>query len=228
MASTVRDTPGGSVIGFAIVFVSFVFRSLIPAPSWVWLVVLAAGVLLAVKGGMSGLDLIALGLAGFMIVGSLVPGDYNAIGVPTPRSVYENTGTPDPSDLRVKEPIPVPSEYGFELDDSDHDSARLYRSQPIPAKRANAAVAEVVDYYVNGLAPGWTVVDRKEDRRSDTPIVQARFRQGDTSNGIGIVVYALVPAEGRSAVAILVIQALNCGEDVPGLPSGEVCWQGPA
>jgi hypothetical protein len=55
MASTVRDKAGGSVIGFAIVFVSFVFRGLVPAPSWFWLVVLAAGVLLAVKDGISGL-----------------------------------------------------------------------------------------------------------------------------------------------------------------------------
>jgi hypothetical protein len=70
MASTVRSDAGGSVIGFAIVFVSFVFRSLIPAPIWVWLVVLAVGVLLAVKDGISGLDVITLALAGFMIVGS--------------------------------------------------------------------------------------------------------------------------------------------------------------
>jgi hypothetical protein len=47
MASTVRSDAGGSVIGFAIVFVSFVFRSLIPAPTWVWLVVLAVGFLLS-------------------------------------------------------------------------------------------------------------------------------------------------------------------------------------
>jgi hypothetical protein len=32
---------------------------------------------------------------------------------------------------------------------------------------------------------------------------------------------------GRFATVILTIQALNCGEDVPGFPSGEVCWQGP-
>jgi UDP-N-acetylmuramyl pentapeptide phosphotransferase/UDP-N-acetylglucosamine-1-phosphate transferase len=48
MASTVRSDTGGSVIGFAIVFVSFVFRSFIPAPTWVWLVILAVGVLLAI------------------------------------------------------------------------------------------------------------------------------------------------------------------------------------
>jgi hypothetical protein len=227
MASTARDNPGGSVIGFAIVFVSFVFRSLIPAPSWVWLVALAAGVLLAVKGGINGLDLVTFGLAGFMIVGSLVRDDFKAIGVPTRPSVYENPATPDPSDLKLKEPIPVPAVYGFRLEDSHHDSARLYRSQPMRAKTANAAVAEVVDYYVSGLAPEWTVVDRKEDWPSETVTAVVDLRQGDTSNGIRIDVNALVPGEGRSGVVILMIQALNCGENVPGLPPGEVCWQSP-
>ena len=51
MASTVRGDAGGSIIGFVIAFVSFVFRGFIPAPTWVWLVVLAVGVLLAVKDG---------------------------------------------------------------------------------------------------------------------------------------------------------------------------------
>jgi hypothetical protein len=64
MASAVRSDAGGSVIGFAIVFVSLVFRGFIPAPTWVWFVVLAVGVLLAVKDGISGLDVITLGLAG--------------------------------------------------------------------------------------------------------------------------------------------------------------------
>jgi hypothetical protein len=104
--------------------------------------VLAVGVLLAVKDGISGLDVVTLGLAGFMIVGSLMS--------------MASTATTDAPDL--KQPIPVPAEYGFRLEDSAHDSARLYRSQPIQGRTANAAVAEVVDYYVNGLAPEWTVV----------------------------------------------------------------------
>jgi len=212
MASTVRDDAGGSVIGFAIVFVSLVFRSFIPAPTWVWLVVLAVGVLLAVKDGISGLDVVTLGLAGFMIVGTLVSG--------------ANTATSDAPDLKLNEPIPVPAEYGFRLDGLHRDFARMYRSKPIPVKTANRAVAEVVDYYIAGLAPEWTVVERKEDLGfGDTLNAQAKFRQGDTSNGIGIQVYADV--WGRSAAVILIIQALNCGDDVPGLPSGEVCWQGP-
>ena len=44
MASAVRSDAGGSVIGFAIVFVSLVFRGFIPAPTWVWFVVLGVGV----------------------------------------------------------------------------------------------------------------------------------------------------------------------------------------
>ena len=212
MASTARDDAGGSVIGFAIVFVSLVFRSLIPAPTWVWLAVLAVGVLLAVKDGISGLDVVTLALAGFMIVGSLVS--------------VANTATSDAPDLKkLNEPIPVPAEYGFRLDGLQRDFERKYRSNPIPVKTANQAVAEVVDYYIAGLAPEWTVVDRKEDLGyGDTLIAQAKFRQGDTSNGIGIQVYADV---WGSATVILIIQALNCGDDVPGLPAGEVCWQGP-
>lgn len=231
MASTVRGDAGGSIIGFVIVLVSFVFRSFIPAPSWVWLVVLAVGVLLALKDGISGLDVITLVLAGVMIVGTLARGDYKAIGTPEPPSVYE-TATPDAPDpdapeLKLKEPIPVPAEYGFRLEDSDHPSARLYRSQPMQGKTANAAVAEVVDYYVNGLAPEWTVVERKEDWPGETGHRVVELRQGDTSNGIGIDVYALVPGGGRTAVVILTIQALVCGDDVPAVPPGEVCWQGP-
>jgi lysylphosphatidylglycerol synthetase-like protein (DUF2156 family) len=150
MASTARDDAGGSVIGFAIVFVSFVFRSLIPAPSWVWLVVLAVGVLLALQDGVSGLDVVTLGLAGFMIVGSLMSVADTATGAP---------------DLTLKEPIPVPSGYGFRLDDSVQGSARICRSKPIPVKTANAAIAEVVEYYIAGLAPEWTVVERRKNMR---------------------------------------------------------------
>jgi hypothetical protein len=218
MASTVRSDAGGSVIGFAIVFVSFVFRSFLPAPTWVWLVVLAVGVLLAIKDGISGLDVITLALAGFMIVGSLTS--------------MASTAT-DPPDLTLKEPIPAPAGYGFRLDDSAQNSTRTYRSKPIPVKtanqavaEANQAVAEVVDYYIAGLPPEWRVVDRTEDLGyGDTLNAQAKFRQGDTSNGIGIQVYADV--SGGSATLILMIQALNCGEDIPGFPSGEGCWQGP-
>jgi hypothetical protein len=220
MASTAQDDAGGSVIGFVIVFVSFVFRSLIPAPTWVWLAVLAVGILLAIKDGISGLDVVTLALAGFLIVGSVMS--------------VADTATQAP-DLTLKEPIPVPSGYGFRLDGSVQNSTRTYQSEPLPpVKRykqvvaeANQAVEEVVDYYIAGLPPEWTIVERKEDvGYGDGLNAQAKFRQGDTSNGIGIQVYAHVWGLSDTTV-VLMIQALNCGEDVPGFPSGEVCWQGP-
>ena len=97
MASTVRSDAGGSVIGFAIVFVSFVFRSFLPAPTWVWLVVLAVGVLLAVTDGISGLDVITLALAGFMIVGSLT-----SIAIHSNRRARSDAEGADPRSGRVR------------------------------------------------------------------------------------------------------------------------------
>jgi hypothetical protein len=217
MASTVRSDAGGSVTGFAIVFVSFVFRSLIPAPTWVWLAVLAVGVLLAVKDGISGLDVVTLALTGFMIVGSLTS--------------IADTATEAP-DLTLKEPIPVPSGYGFKLDDSVQNSTRTYTSEPLPpVKRykqavteANQAVRDVLDYYIAGLPPEWTIVERKEFvGYGDGLNAQAKFRQGDTSHGIGIQVYAHM----FDTTVVLMIYTLNCGDDVRGRPPGEVCWQGP-
>jgi hypothetical protein len=221
MATTAQDDPVGSVTGFVIVFVSFVFRSLIPAPTWVWLVILAAGVLLAVKDGISGLDVVTLVLAGFLIVGSLTS--------------LASTDTSDAPELRkLHEPIPVPAGYGFRLEDGyQPDFERDYRSEPLPPVKpykqvvaeANQAVAEVVDYYIAGLPPEWTLVERKEDvGYGDGLNSQAKFRQGDTSHGIGIQVYA----DMFDTTVVLMIYALHCGEDVPGFPAGEVCWQGPA
>src|SRR5512132_8888 len=151
------------------------FAVLFRHPPGVWLVVLAVGVLLAVKDGISGLDVITLALAGFMIVGSLTS--------------IASTKT-DAPDLTLKEPIPAPAGYGFRLDDAARDFTRTYRSKPIPVKtanqavaEANQAVAEVVDYYIAGLPPEWTVVDRTEDLGyGNTLNAQAKFRQGDTSN----------------------------------------------
>ena len=220
MASTVQRDPVGSISGFVIVLMVFIFGSFIPAPLWVRLAVLAVATLLAVKGGVSGLDVITLGFVLFMIGGSLVSGAFNA-----------TTEAPDPT---LKEPIPVPSGYGFKLEGSGQNSTRTYRSELLPpVKRykeavaeVNQAVAEVVDYYIAGLPPEWTIVDRTENLRYGN--AQAKFRQGDTSHGIGIQVYGDVRDLSDTTV-VLMIYALNCGEDVPqGLPSGEVCWQGPA
>ena len=219
MASTVERDPVGSISGFVIVLMVFIFGSFVPAPFWVRLAVLAVATLLAVKGGVSGLDVITLGFVLFMIGGSLVSGAFNA-----------TTEAPDLTPL--KEPIPVPSGYGFKLEGSVQNSTHTYRSEPLPpVKRykeavaeVNQAVAEVVDYYIAGLPPEWTIVDRTEDLGYGN--AQAKFRQGDTSHGIGIQVYGDVRDLSDTTV-ILMIQALNCGENVPGLRSGEVCWQGP-
>src|SRR4029450_4861326 len=145
-----------------------------------------------------------------------------------------DTATEAP-DLTLKEPIPVPAGYGFRQEDSAVDSTRISRSEPLPAVKrykqavaeANQAVEEVVDYYIAGLPPEWTIVERKEDvGYGDGLNAQAKFRQGDTSNGIGIQVYPDMLGLSDTTV-VLMIDALNCGEDVPGFPSGEVCWQGP-
>ena len=202
MASAVRSDAGGSVIGFAIVFVSLVFRGFIPAPTWVWFVVLAVGILLAVKDGISGLDVVTLGLAGFMIVGPLISGAYTA-----------TTDAPD-----LEEPIPVPSGYGFELDPRSTNLEHLYRSESMPLGRAELAAVEVVDHYVDALAPEWTVIER-DDRPPDLAMV--KLRQGDSSRGISIFVGVVEPF-GRPAFLDLRIQALLCREGVLGLESGEV------
>jgi len=201
MASAVRSDAGGSVIGFVIVFVSFVFRSFIPAPTWVWMVVVALGVLLAFKKGISGLGLVTLGLAGFMIVAPLVSG-----------ALMATTDAPD-----LEEPIPVPSGYGFELDPDSTNLEHMYDSQPIPAKRARLAAVEVVDHYVNALAQEWTVIDRQE--RPD--LARVELREGDSSRGISIFV-AVVEPFGRPTFLKLSIQALLCREDLPGFGPGEV------
>jgi hypothetical protein len=207
MATTVQRDPVGSVTGFLIVFVSFVFRALIPAPTWVWLVVLAAGVLLAVKDGISGLDVVTLGLAGFMIVGPLISGAY--------------TGMSDADDL--EEPIPVPSGYGFELDPRSTNLEHLYRSESMTLGQAQVAAVEVVDHYVDALAPEWAVIDREE--RPDLAMVE--LRQGDSSRGISIFVGVVEPF-GRPAFLDLRIEALLCREGLLGLGSGEVsCMTAP-
>jgi len=204
MATTARDDAGGSVIGFAIVFVSFVFRGFIPAPFWVWLVVLAAGILFAVKDGISGLDLITLGLAGVMIVGPLLV----------------DAATPNPPDL--EEPIPVPTGYGFELDPDSTNLEHLYESGSMTPKRAEFAAVEVVDHYVNGLTPEWTVVDRQE-----TPeLLSATLREGDSSRGIGISVY-VVKRMGRPTFLDLRIQARYCTDDLPGQTDEVSCMTAP-
>ena len=205
MASTVRDDAGGSSVAFAIVFLTFVFRGFIQMPSWVWWVVLAAAVLLAVKDGIRGLDVITLGIAGFIIVGPLVSGVI--------------TGTTTAPDL--EEPIPVPSGYGFKLNPDSTNLEHKYDSGRLPPQRAEVAAVEVVDYYVNHLSSEWTLVSRQE------ATLGVELRQGDTSRGISISVSVVTP-QGRPAVLVLSIRTLLCGEDLPAPePSPGGCMAAP-
>jgi hypothetical protein len=201
MATTVQRDPVGSISGFVIVLLVFIFGSFIPAPLWVRLAVLAVGTLLAVKGGVSGLDVITLGFVVFMIVGPLISGAY--------------TGISDADDL--EEPIPVPSGYGFELDPRSTNLEHLYRSESMTLGQAQVAAVEVVDHYVEDLAPEWAVIDREE--RPDLAMVE--LRQGDSSRGISIFVGVVEPL-GRPAFLDLRIQALVCREGLFGLGSHEV------
>jgi hypothetical protein len=208
MASTVQRDPVGSISGFVIVLLVFIFGSFVPAPLWVRLAVLAVATLFAVKGGVSGLDVITLGFIVFMIGGSLISGAY--------------TATTDAADL--EEPIPVPSGYSFELDPRSTNLEHLYRSGSMPLGQAQSAAIEVVDHYVDALAPEWTVIER-DDRPPDLAMV--KLRQGDSSRGISIFVGVVEPF-GRPAFLDLRIQALLCGEGVLGLGSSEVsCMTAP-
>ena len=208
MASTVQRDPVGSISGFVIVLLGFIFGSFIPAPLWVRLAVLAVGTLLAVKGGVSGLDVITLGFVLFMIGGSLISGAY--------------TATTDAADLQ--EPIPVPSGYGFELDPRSTNLEHLYESQPMPLGQAQVAAVDVANHYVDALSPEWTVIDR-DDRPPDLAMV--KLREGDSSRGISIFVGVVEPF-GRPAFLDLRIQALLCREGVLGLGSSEVsCMTAP-
>jgi hypothetical protein len=135
---------------------------------------------------------ITLGFVVFMIGGTLVSGAY--------------TATIDAADL--EEPIPVPSGYGFELDPRSTNREHLYRSESMPLGQAQSAAVEVVDHYVDALAPEWTVIER-DDRPPDLAMVT--LREGDSSRGISIFVGVVEPF-GRPAFLDLRITALLCRE----------------
>ncbi|HZD78682.1 MAG TPA: hypothetical protein VE646_01400 [Actinomycetota bacterium] len=123
----------------------------------------------------------------------------------------------------LQEPVPPPSGYGFKLDPGATNREHTYASQPIPAQGAASAAVEVVESYVKRLAPGWTVISRADVPRN----VEVQLRQGDTSRGIQVSVSVFMP-RGRPAVLVLHIHTILCGEDGPGVASGEVgCWAAP-
>ena len=86
------------------------------------------------------------------------------------------------------------------------------------------AAVDVVDHYVDALSPEWTVIER-DDRPPDLATVT--LREGDSSRGISIFVGVVEPF-GRPAFLDLRIQALLCGEGLPGFASGGVsCMSAP-
>jgi hypothetical protein len=71
MGATVRN-PGGGVLGFAIAFLAVAFGSALGLPGSVRLLVIGAGVLLAVlSAGMRGFGLAALVLGGIVLLSSI-------------------------------------------------------------------------------------------------------------------------------------------------------------
>ncbi|MGH3118916.1 MAG: hypothetical protein ACRDQ2_17740 [Gaiellales bacterium] len=128
---------------------------------------------------------IGLGIFGFVLtlyvgrIYSLLAGllvAWSLIGL-----VVFNTTRGDARD--TEEPIPVPAGYGFQLDPDSTNVEHMYDSDQMPPKQARIAAVHVVDYYINRLAPEWTVVYRQETPES----LSVELRKGDTSQGIGIV-----------------------------------------
>lgn len=188
--TTSAAAQGTGVLGFTIVLLTFLSRSLIPAPGWIWWVALAAGVLLAVKDGIGPFAVAALVVAGVMVVGPLL------------RSV---TSPPD-----LEEPIPVPSGYGFEQISTgrSQSQAHVYVSKTLVNRdrAAREAAREVLQYYVEGLTElGWTDVG-SDDRN-------AIFRAPGSDSGIWIMVNLVEPAPSvgfEPGDFTLAIQINNC------------------
>ena len=120
---------GGASSASPIVFYLLVFHGLIPAPTWVWLVVLAlGGVLLALEDGIYGSGR-----------------DRSARGYDQIFGVRGQHGDKRRTRPTLKEPIPAPAGYAHVLEPLQ-GPARLYGPSRSPVKTANAAIAYVVAY----------------------------------------------------------------------------------
>ena len=186
----------------------------------VGLLIAVAAVFIPAVPPMLSVGLAILGFVLTMFVGRSI---YSLMaGVLVVWSVFgmllANAATSDAPDL--EEPIPVPKGYGFELDPDSTNLEHMYDSQPMPPRRAEFAAVEVINHYVNDLAPAWTVADRDETPGN----LRVQLREGDSSRGIGITIHVFTPERGP-AILDLRIQALLCGED--GLPPGETCMTAP-
>lgn len=150
------------------------------------------GVLLALKDGISGLDVVTLGIAGFMIAVPLVT-----------RAYWATTGSPD-----LEEPIPVPSGYGFVLWANSTNVTHVYESKTLLGheKAAERAQVEVLDYYVERLQElGWSVVP---------PVDGVVLKAPDSDVGIRVHTFIGIPpwAAGKATV-ILELTARQCVDE---------------
>jgi hypothetical protein len=193
--STSRSDPGGGVVGFAIVLLTFVFGGIvldIPLP--VYFLLIAVGTVLAVSSaGLSGFGLAALVLGAFIFAMPLVTSLGLAVGA-----------SPD-----LEEPIPVPSGYVLVLESDSTNIMHVYASKTLLGHEKAVAKAEgpVLDYYVKHLQDlGWTVVSLDDD--------SAEFKAPDSDVGIGVHLYFAAPSGPMGAGTLVVqIQALRCPDE---------------
>ncbi len=191
--STSRSGPGGGVVGFAIVLLTFAFRAMglaIPLP--VYFLLIAVGTVLAVRSaGLSGFGLAALVLGAFIFAMPLVT-----------RLVLAAGASPD-----LEEPIPVPSGYGLMLESQSTNITHVYASKTLLGheKAAAKAQAAVLDYYVKHLQDlGWTVVSLSDE--------SAEFKAPDSDVGISVNLYIGIPW-GDEATLVVQITARRCPDE---------------
>lgn len=192
--STSRSDPGEGVVGFAIVLLTVIFRTMglaIPLP--VYLLLIAVGTVLAVRSaGLTGFGLGALVLAALMFAMPLVS-----------RLVFAAGASPD-----LEEPIPVPSGYGFVLGSDSTNFTHVYESKTLLGhdKAAKKARVEVLDYYVKRLQDlGWTIVSLGDG---------AEFKAPDSDIGIRVYAYLGIPPWGAGrGTLVLQLSAKRCPDE---------------
>lgn len=193
--STSRWDPGGGVVGFGIVLLTVILSAMglaIPFP--VNLLLIVMGTVLAVKSaGLTGFGLAALVLAALMFAMPLVS-----------RLVFAAGASPD-----LEEPIPVPSGYGFVLDEAESSNVtHEYASKTLLGHEKAAAKAEavVIEYYVTRLQDlGWTVVSLGDG---------AELKAPDSDVGIRVDTYLGIPEWGAGRGTLeLVLSAKRCPDE---------------
>jgi hypothetical protein len=195
MSTSRRSNPGGGVLGFGIVLLTVIFSAMglaIPLPAYLFLI--AVGTVLAVRSaGLTGFGLGALVLAALMFAMPLVS-----------RLVFAAGASPD-----LEEPVPVPSGYGFVLDEAESTNAtHEYASKTLLGHEKAAAKAEaaVIEYYVTRLQDlGWTVVSLGDG---------AELKAPDSDVGIRVYTYLGIPEWGAGKGTLeLVLSAKRCPDE---------------